>query len=97
MMDGNGDLSQRRENQRDMRPVVSILQFDLEQIKRHFEESMEAITSLGAVADAIAVEKPQEAEAIWRMQLVLVESALDFYMHELSKYGNKTLAIDVKR
>ncbi len=47
-----------------MRPVVSILQFDLEQIKRHFEESMEAITSLGAVADAIAVEKPQEAEAI---------------------------------
>ncbi len=87
MRDGNGDLSQRRENQRDMRSVVSILQFDLEQIKRHFEESMEAITSLGAVADAIAVEKPQEAEAIWRMQLVLVESALDFYMHELSKYG----------
>ena len=28
-----------------------------------------------------------DAEAIWRAQLILAESALDFYLHELSKIG----------
>ena len=87
MTNGGDDLERRREGVRDMRPIVPIRQFDLTQIKRHFEESMEAITSLSAIADEIVAEKPHDAEAIWRAQLVLVESALDFYMHEIGKYG----------
>ena len=85
---GNGDLSQRREECRDMRQTTThIVHFNLAQIKSHFDENLEAIISLGSIADAIVVEKPREAEAIWRAQFLLVEGALDFYMHELSKYG----------
>lgn len=84
----SGDLSQRREETRDMRPAMPhIVQFNLDQIKRHFDENMAAIASLGGIADAVAMEKPHDAEAIWRAQLMLAESALDFYMHELSKIG----------
>ena len=88
MTAGSGDLSRRREEVRDMRPAMSpIIQFSLDQIKRHFDENMAAIASLSDVAKAIAAEKPHDAEAIWRAQLILAESALDFYLHELSKIG----------
>lgn len=31
--------------------------------------------------------KKEEAENIWRAQIIFLASAFDFYMHELTKYG----------
>ena len=62
----SGDLSRRREEVRDMRPAMSpIIQFSLDQIKRHFDENMAAIASLGDVAETIASEKPHVLDAIF--------------------------------
>ena len=81
------DLSERLENQRELRVTVPIRQFQLEHIIRHFDENLDEIVSLGTVADAVCGKRKSDAEAIWRAQLLLLESSLDFYLHELCKYG----------
>lgn len=70
--------SPRRENSRPRRQRYAY--FTLDDIKRHADESFNIIESLPANDDA-----PSQ-QSILRLQVIMAESILDFYIHELSKY-----------
>lgn len=80
-------LKPRCENTREKRPVQVII-FSLEDIKCHFEENMEHIEQQYNVAQILIDDGKIEAgENIWRSQIIFLESAMDFYLHEVTKYG----------
>ncbi|MCI8484818.1 MAG: hypothetical protein HFH41_10845 [Lachnospiraceae bacterium] len=55
---------------------------------KHFAETIDAVNAQFHVADGLMESgKVTEGENIWRGQIVFLASALDFYMHELTKYG----------
>ena len=77
----------RRENTRDKRVPVP-LSFTLNEIKLHFTQNLQAIRAQSAVAEEMQRRGDREEAAfIWRTQILYLESALDFYMHELTNYG----------
>lgn len=81
-------LSPRVENVRDVNPVVVPVQFELGEIKKHFDESLNAIISQFSVVDDLFEEgKETEAKNILRSQIVFLEGIMDFYLHEMTKYG----------
>ncbi len=83
----NLDLMPRVEGTRD-KFHTKVVRFELDQIMQHFTETMEIIKKQFAVADELVVAgRTPEGENIWRAQIVFLASALDFYMHELTKYG----------
>ena len=87
MMERNLDLGSRKEGTRD-KIHTKVVRFKLDQIMCHFTETLEAIKGQFHVADELIEEgKTTEGEYIWRAQVVFLASALDFYMHELTKYG----------
>lgn len=82
----NLDLAARTENIREQRPAPT--QFDLDQIKAHFDESISAVEKQYEISDELFSEgKLDEAKTILRSQIVLAEGVLDFLIHEISKYG----------
>ena len=81
-------LTPRVEDIRDKQPVVSVIEFDLAQIKERFDNNLASIRKQFDIAEALKAEgKIEECETVWRSQVVFLESALDFYIHEVSKYG----------
>lgn len=83
----NLSLSDRRENLRDAQPITVPVQFSLNEIERHFTESMNSVKSQYEVADALIKSgKVDGGKTIWRSQIVLAEGLMDFYIHEMSKY-----------
>lgn len=87
MEDRNLDLMARSENIRD-KFHTEVIRFELDQIKRHFTEALEAIKAQFDVADELHESgKVIEGDNIWRAQIIFLASAFDFYMHELTKYG----------
>ena len=81
-------LNQRVEDVRDKQPVPSIVEFDLEQIKERFDNNIASIRKQFDIAESLKSKGDiEECETIWRSQVVFLESALDFYIHEVSKYG----------
>lgn len=87
MGEKNLDLTARNENTRD-KFYTKVIRFELDQIMQHFQEAIQAVNAQFDVADEL-VEAGRfiEGENIWRAQIIFLESALDFYMHELTKYG----------
>lgn len=83
----NLGLAARNENIRD-KFHTEVIRFELDQILQHFTETIQAINAQFDVADELIESgKMIEGENIWRAQVVFLASALDFYMHELTKYG----------
>lgn len=82
-------LTQRREGVREKHEICpSVQEFSLDEIKCHFDESINQIESNFSTAEALMNNGNAEGcKNIWRSQIVFVESALDFYLHELSKIG----------
>ena len=88
MSDRNLSLTPRVEAVRDKQPVEVVVEFDLTQIKQRFDDNIQSIEQQFDVAETLkAAGKMTECKTIWRSQIVFLESALDFYIHELSKYG----------
>ena len=80
-------LASRVEDVRELRPVALPIQFSLEEIKQHFDESLEGIKGQYSVADLLLQGGNEVGgKTIWRSQVVLVEGLLDFYLHEISKF-----------
>ena len=87
MEERNLDLVARNEETRD-KFHTEVIRFELDQILQHFVEAMQSINAQFDVADELAESgKVIEGENIWRAQIIFLASALDFYMHELTKYG----------
>lgn len=83
-------ISPRKEDIREKHQVQTqaAVQFPLEEIRRHFLDSLFDIQRQIDVADELAVAgKLDEARDIWRAQVVYAEGIMDFYLHELSKYA----------
>ena len=81
-------LSPRVENVREVNPVVVPIQFELSEIKNHFDDSLAAIISqFNVVDDLLSDGKDIEAKNILRSQIVFLDGILDFYLHEMTKYG----------
>ena len=79
-------LSQRKEGTRPRKSKV--YKFNIDQIFNRFLEALEVIEAQLDIADELyKKDKTTEAEYIWRSQVVFLVSALDFYMHELTKLG----------
>lgn len=75
MADRNVSISQRKEEIRDKKEVISnSLQFELKDILYHFNESLKDIKNLFSVADALIKEDNKEgAMDVWRTQVVFAE------------------------
>lgn len=87
MEERNLDLMARNEDTRD-KFHTGVIRFELDQIMQHFAETIQTIKAQFNVADKLLESgKVTEGENIWRAQIVFLASALDFYMHELTKYG----------
>ena len=87
MEERNLDLVARNENTRD-KFHTEVIRFELDQILQHFAETIQTINAQFDVADELLESgKVIEGENIWRAQIIFLSSALDFYMHELTKYG----------
>ena len=85
-------LTQRQESIRDKSLALPIISFELQEIVSRFDANMEAARAQFSVADALEKQgKNKEAEYIWRSQVVFCVSALDFYMHEITKYGMNSI------
>lgn len=83
----NLGLQPRKENNREKKPI-KVTNFDLGNIYSHFNENLVAIKRHFALADdLVAAGKENDAKDIWRTQIVFLESALDYYIHEITKYG----------
>lgn len=81
-------LTPRVEDVREATPVVIPVQFELTEIKNHFDESLESIKKQFVIAEELlASGKNEEGKTIFRSQIVFLEGILDFYMHEMTKYG----------
>lgn len=81
------DLSPRLEETRD-RQVPQTIKFELDEIKNHFDEDLFAIRSMSNVYQQLDEEQNEtSSELILRSQVILLESAFDFYLHELTKFG----------
>lgn len=88
-MAGRRDLSlkPRKEN---TRPKIqpNVIVFPLEEIKEHFDENMLHIHQQYLVAQTlIDAGKITDGENIWRSQIIFLDSAFDFYLHEITKFG----------
>ena len=80
-------LAVRAEDVREARRIPVPVHFSREQIKNHFNESIEAVKEQFDVAESLFQSDNKEGcKMIWRSQIVLAEGLLDFYLHEVSKY-----------
>lgn len=79
-------LATRNESTRTAHVPRVVTEFSLVQIKEHFDENINSIKNQLEVAKTLNENsKIEECKYIWRSQIVYLESALDFYIHELSK------------
>lgn len=89
MKERNLDLVPRAEETREKnRTIPNIVKFQLNEIEQHFNENLHYIQSQFDIADELLENAREiEAENIWSSQIVFLESAFDFYLHELTKFG----------
>lgn len=80
-------LKPRKENTRTVNiPLVTY--FTIEEIKKHFDENIAMTESQFALVDHLYEEGDSESgKTVLRSQIMLLESSLDFYLHELTKYA----------
>lgn len=89
MEERNLDLMPRQEETREKNSSVSnVVKFQLNEIEAHFDENLQYIQSQFDIADELVQSaREKEARNIWSSQIVFLESAFDFYLHELTKFG----------
>lgn len=69
------------------KPSKKVVVFDIDDIDRHFRESIALIQKQLDCVDAITKLDAVVAEEIIRSQIVALDSAFDFYLHEIIKFG----------
>ena len=81
-------LPVRREPSRNKTVPPRVEMFQLNEIKNHFDDSIVSLSAQYALADDLLARGKQDSACdVWRSQLVFLDGAVDFYIHELSKYG----------
>ena len=86
-MEKNLSLSSRIENVRSAKTIEIPVQFSLNEIKKHFDDSLIEVKAQYAVADTLSKSgNTNDCKTIWRSQVVLAEGLLDYFIHEMSKF-----------
>jgi hypothetical protein len=80
----NLELSNRLENTREYSDVEV---FDIDAIQAHFDESISLIQQQFITVDKLSQNKDIAADEIMRSQIVFLDSAFDYYLHEIVKLG----------
>lgn len=83
--DRDCDEEKRKKPQRTKKTII--VDADFEEIKKHLKENIDDVKVKFALADRESVTNIHDAEEIWRSQIVFLDSALDFYIHEVTTYG----------
>lgn len=87
MRTGNLSVTPRTQQQREPNSII-VIKFDLDEIKQHFDENLRLIKEQFSIIEQFSVENDAEKiRTIYQSQIILLESAFDFYLHELTKYG----------
>lgn len=80
-------LSGRKEATRE-KTTPSIVRFKLDEIIKHYRDSVTAIQRMFVIVEQLEESHSEtQAKDIMRSQIVFLVGALDFYMHEITKYG----------
>lgn len=88
MAERNLSLATRNEETREKQTLETVIEFSLLDIKKRFDETIADIESKFELYDSLLTAgNESSAKGILRSQIVFLESALDFYLHEISKYG----------
>ena len=81
-------LSSRQENIRSQQQTRYVVHFNLQEIKNRFVDSIRNIEKKFDIYDQLlASGKADEAKDILRSQIVFLESTIDFFLHEMTKYS----------
>ncbi len=83
----NFDINYHRRKTNTRNKLEISVPFELVEIKNHFDSNLNNIISKFEIANLLKKTSLQNAEDIWRSQIVFLDSALDFYIHEITKYG----------
>lgn len=81
------NFSSRKEGGRDKNPPKRIKNIALDDIQKRFDESMNDVENLFNVCTSLKENNLPGAEDIYRAQILFLDSSLDFYIHEITKYG----------
>lgn len=80
-------LGERKVDTKDKK-ITKIIIYQVESIKKHYDENMELINKQFPIAEQLLLEgNVDAAKTIWRTQIVLLSSAFDYFMHEIVWYG----------
>lgn len=71
----------------DTKPSRDVIVFRIDDIDRHFQESLDLIQKQLNCIDDISALDECVAEEVLRAQIVALDSAFDFYLHEVIKFG----------
>ena len=83
----NSNLEPRKTNTREIKESP-ILRFELQEIKSHFDEDIEVLNEQLLIYDKLNKDGNTKcASLILNSLIVLLESAFDFYLHEITKFG----------
>ena len=78
-------LEKRRVNTRES---CGVTLFTIRDIESHFDETLSQAYKQIKLAEELSIKGlTEESEGILRLQIVLVESAYDYYLHELLRWG----------
>ena len=81
-------LSSRNENTRPQQEMRRVVHFNLQEIIDRFNISIRGIEKKFELYEyLLSSDKVEEAKDILRSQIVFVESTLDFFLHEMTKYS----------
>lgn len=84
----NLSLTPRLEDIRLTRNIEKTIEFDLQDIESHFNGSISLIKNNFEITENLMKQKQAEkAKDVYRSQVVFVVSALDYFLHEITKYG----------
>ncbi len=83
----NLELTPRSIGTHDKRPSRTTIQFELSAITNRFTNNLLSIKSQFELAEQLKAENNIQYKDVLRSQVVFLDSALDFFMHEVTKYG----------
>lgn len=86
------DIRPRQQDTRN-KEVIKI-PTDLAKIQDDFDINIKNVKNKFALTDALKNGNLSSAEDIWRSQIVFLDSTLDFYIHEITKYGMSKIIND---
>lgn len=82
----NLELTPRNTDSRERRPIRTI-EFELEAIMNRFNINLTSIKTQFLLADQLKDSGNTQYKDVLRSQIVFLDSAFDFFMHEITKYG----------